>query len=67
MGNITSKLPWRRTIQEDLDLWRVYQLLYYRDKCGGEEIKVEKIKEIVPIKKQKKMVDSKLKQQVCCL
>ena len=67
MGNITSRLPWKRTIQEDIDLWRVYQLLDYREKCGGKEIKVEKIKKRVPVKMQEKMVNSKLTQQVCYL
>ncbi len=44
MGNYTSRLPWQRALQEDIDLWRVYQLLYYREQCGGNAVQIKAIK-----------------------
>lgn len=65
MGNIASRLPWKRVSQEDIDLWRVYQLIYYRDKCGGgEEGKIKGLKRWVSTDTQKRKVNDDLVTQV---
>ena len=66
MGNYTSRLPWQRALQEDIDLWRVYQLLYYKEQCGGDAVKIKAIKKHnIPAVTQRRVVDDSIAVQVC--
>ena len=56
MGALASRLPWKQIRQEDIDIWRLYQLIYYHDNCGGREIKLPKPSEHVPVKTQRDVV-----------
>ena len=36
----------RRKLQEELDIWRLYHLLYYFERCGGKEVQLPRPKEV---------------------
>ena len=65
MGALASRLPWKQIRQEDIDIWRLYQLIYYYDNCGGREIKLPKPSEDVPVKTQRDVIREGVISQVC--
>lgn len=64
MGGLTSKLPWRQARQEDIDVWRIYQLLYYRNHCDGKEVRLPSLKGNVPRQTQRIVVKEEVTKQV---
>jgi hypothetical protein len=67
MGGIRSKLASvllrSRKLQIELDIWRLYHVVYYYEQCGGKEIRVPMPPEI-SFRKQKQRIKFNVKKQL---
>lgn len=52
-----------RKLREEVDVWRLYHLLYYFEKCGGKEVRVSLPKKVA-YRKQYHVVHTGVTEQV---
>ena len=54
----------KRSLQDELDIWRLYHVLHYYERCGGQEIRVPLPNQRVSVSKQFTAVQKAVTKQV---